>query len=163
MDVIRHEPRVALLSSTPFYHWRKTAENNSSSTDGTRLDYSGDPEYWPYLDKLFQLVVGVAEPAIRNELLAQNVHVRLVSQLGQRASGTDDAGVTQARAEVARMLEAYVPAELDLLLPERSRSRSPSSAPATRTRRPTSCATASTASPTSPSLRSTTPVTAASR
>lgn len=121
VDVIRHEPRVALLSSTPFYHWRKTAENNSSSTDGTRLDYSGDPEYWPYLDKLFQLVVGVAEPAIRNELLAQNVHVRLVSQLGQRASGTDDAGVTQARAEVARMLEAYVPAELDLLLPERSR------------------------------------------
>lgn len=124
VDVIRHEPAVALLSSTPFYHWRKTAENNSTSTDGTRLDYSGDPEYWPYLDKLFRLVSGVEKPEIRDELLAQNVHVRLVSQLGQRATDTGDAGgasVAEARAEIARMLATYVPAELDALLPERSR------------------------------------------
>jgi hypothetical protein len=121
VDVIRHEPAVALLSSTPFYHWRKTAENNSTSTDGTRLDYSGDPEYWPYLDKLFRSASGVEQPAIRDELLAQNVHVRLVSQLGQRATDADDASVAEARAEVARLLDAFVPAELDALLPERSR------------------------------------------
>ncbi|MBM7518113.1 glycosyltransferase family 2 protein [Nocardioides nitrophenolicus] len=121
VDVIRHLPRVALLSSTPFYHWRKTAENNSTSTDGTRLDYSGDPEYWPYLDRLFRLISGVEHPAIRDELLAQNVHVRLVSQLGQRASDDDADRVAEARAEVARMLAAYVPPELDALLPERSR------------------------------------------
>lgn len=121
VDVIRHEPTVALLSSTPFYHWRKTAENNSTSTDGTRLDYSGDPEYWPYLEKLFRLVAGVEKPEIRDELLAQNVHVRLVSQLGQRATDADDASVAEARSEVARMLSTHVPAELDALLPERSR------------------------------------------
>ncbi|TNM36242.1 glycosyltransferase [Nocardioides albidus] len=121
VDVIRHEPAVALLSSTPFYHWRKTAENNSTSTDGTKLDYSGDPEYWPYLEKLFRLVSTVEKPEIRDELLAQNVHVRLVSQLGQRDADADAASVAEARAEVARMLSTYVPVELDALLPERSR------------------------------------------
>ncbi len=120
VGVIRREPQVALLSSTPFYHWRKTAENNSTSSDGTKLDYSGDPEYWPYLDRLFRLIAEVETPGIRDELLAQNVHVRLVSQLGQRAD-PEDASVAQARAEVARMLAAYVPPELDALLPERSR------------------------------------------
>lgn len=121
VDVIRNEPTVALLSSTPFYHWRKTDENNSTSSDGTKLDYSGDPEYWPYLEKLFRLVAGVEKPGIRDELLAQNVHVRLVSQLGQRATDADDAGVAEARAEVSRMLEAFVPPAIDALLPERSR------------------------------------------
>ncbi|WP_408897861.1 glycosyltransferase family 2 protein [Nocardioides sp. R1-1] len=120
VDVIRHLPAVAVLSSTPFYHWRKTAENSSTSTDGTKLDYSGDPEYWPYLDKLFRLVSTVEDASVRDELLVQNVHVRLVSQLGQRA-GEDAGAVASARAEVARMLAAYVPAELDRRLPDRSR------------------------------------------
>lgn len=121
VDVIRHRPKVALLSSTPFYHWRRTEENNSSSTDGTRLDYSGDPDYWSYLDKLFRLIGTVEDIGIRNELLAQNVQVRLVSQLGQRSNDPADPAVTTARAEVTRLLDAHAPPEIDALLSDRSR------------------------------------------
>ncbi len=123
VEVLRHDPVVALLSSVPFYHWRATDENNSTAADGTLLDYSGDPQYWPYLEQLFARIVSLPAGPVRDELLLQNVQVRLVSQLGQRtAAATTPEQVEHARGEVARLLATYVPAELDARLPARPRA-----------------------------------------
>lgn len=120
VDLVEHHPVVAILSSTPFYHWRHTGENNSSTAEGER-DYRGTPDYWPYLDKLFARIAAVQDPALRTELLAHTAHVRLVPEIGHRPTGRDEARVAHDRAEIERLLATHVPADVDEHLPARSR------------------------------------------
>ena len=120
IDLLEHDPAVALLSSVPFYHWRHTGENNSVSADGER-DYRGSPDYWPYLDKLLARAAAVTDPALRTELLAHTTHARLVPQLGHRRTAPSADEIARDRAEIGRLLAAYVPPEVDPHLPLRSR------------------------------------------
>ncbi|WGX96222.1 glycosyltransferase family 2 protein [Nocardioides sp. L-11A] len=121
VDLVEHRPVVALLSSTPFYHWRHTGENNSTTSEGER-DYRGTPDYWPYLEKLLRRISEVADPELRTALLAHTAHVRLVPEIGHRPTGRADAEVARDRAEIARLIDAFVPAEVDPHLPPRGRT-----------------------------------------
>ncbi|MFC5729028.1 MULTISPECIES: glycosyltransferase family 2 protein [Nocardioides] len=121
VDVIRHDPKVAVLSSVAFYHWRDTGENSSAPADGSKLDYSGDAEYWAYLDKLLEHVSAVERAPLRDELLVHNAGVRLASQIGQRlarAGGPERAAIIE---HVSRLLATVVPPELDAQMPTRTR------------------------------------------
>ena len=120
VDLVEHEPVVALLSSTPFYHWRHTGENNSSTAEGER-DYRGTPDYWPYLDKLFTRIGQVRDDELRTALLAHTANVRLVPEIGHRPTRRSDADVARDRAEIERLVALHVPAEVDAHLPARGR------------------------------------------
>lgn len=120
VDVVRHDPKVAVLSSVAFYHWRDTGENSSAAADGSRLDYSGDAEYWTYLDKLLKHVSTVEPGALRDELLAHNAGVRLASQIGHRLARADQGERAAILDHVGRLL-ATVPPELDEQMPTRTR------------------------------------------
>lgn len=120
VDLVEHDPVVAVLSSTPFYHWRHTGQNNSSTAEGER-DYRGTPDYWPYLNKLFARIAAVADHDLRTELLAHTAHVRLVPEIGHRPTGRSESDVARDRAEIERLVAAYVPADVDQHLPARSR------------------------------------------
>ncbi|MDQ6524746.1 glycosyltransferase [Nocardioides sp. LHD-245] len=121
VDLIEHEPVVALLSSTPFYHWRHTGENSSTTSEGER-DYRGTPDYWPYLEKLLRRITDVADPELRSALLAHTAQVRLVPEIGHRPTGRTDAEIARDRAEIARLVEEFVPVEVDPHLSARSRT-----------------------------------------
>lgn len=121
-DVARHQPRVAVLGSTAFYHWRSTGENNSSAADGSLMDYGGDPAYWAFLDKLLRHVSAVPEGPARNDLLAQNATVRLVSQLGRRLSEANDDERDLIVDHVREALESYVPVEVEAAMAPRART-----------------------------------------
>ncbi|GAA3656094.1 hypothetical protein GCM10022237_15210 [Nocardioides ginsengisoli] len=120
IDLLEHRATAALLSSTPFYHWRHTGENNSAA-DG-EADYRGGDDYWPYLDKLLAKISALTDPAIRTELLAHTTHARLLPQIGHRDTGRTDDEVAADRAEIERLLAAYVPVEVDPHLPPRARA-----------------------------------------
>lgn len=121
-DVVRHQPRVAVLSSTAFYHWRSTGANNSSAADGSLMDYGGDPEYWTYLDKLLRHVSTVPAGPARKGLLAQNAAARLVSQLGRRLSEANAEERAQVVAHVRDALETCVPVEVEAAMAPRART-----------------------------------------
>ncbi|MCR1783549.1 glycosyltransferase family 2 protein [Nocardioides carbamazepini] len=120
VELIEHEPVVALLSSTPFYHWRHTGENSSTTAEGER-DYRGTPDYWPYLEKLLGRITEVRDPGLRVPLLAHTAHVRLVPEIGHRPTGRAASEIARDRAEIERLVAAYVPPDVDELLPARSR------------------------------------------
>ncbi|WP_436699044.1 glycosyltransferase [Nocardioides sp. BYT-33-1] len=121
VDLIEHRPVVALLSSTPFYHWRHTGENSSTTSEGER-DYRGTPDYWPYLEKLLRRISEVADPELRATLLAHTAHVRLVPEIGHRPTGRAEAEIARDRTEIARLVDTFVPGEVDPHLPVRSRT-----------------------------------------
>lgn len=121
-DVARHQPRVAILSSTAFYHWRSTGENNSSAADGSLMDYGGDPAYWTFLDKLLRHVSAVPAAPVRHDLLAQNAAARLVSQLGRRLSEASEEERSEIVDHVRDALESYVPVEVEDAMAPRART-----------------------------------------
>ncbi len=117
IDLLRHRPRVAVLASQPFYHWRVGPAGTSSASDGSRIEYGGDPEYWFYLDKLFARISTIEDRDLRDDLLVHNVRVRVTTRLrrpGDPSYEIDHQGVDH-------ILKTYVPTEVDALMPPRTR------------------------------------------
>jgi len=118
IDLLRHRPDVAVLASLPFYHWRVAPANNSAASDGSQLEYGGDPEYWFYLDKLFALINTIPDPALRDDLLVHNVRARVATRIRR----TDDPAYEINHDGVTRVLSQHVPKDVDALMPLRTRA-----------------------------------------
>ncbi|MBD5786366.1 glycosyltransferase family 2 protein [Cellulosimicrobium terreum] len=120
IDVLGSAQRIGVFSTSPVYHWHR-AGGQTGSTDYS----SDDSEYWRYVRKVLDRVVGqLADPALeetRNGVLAEKISVRVLSRAKGGWLRRRDKAVTEMFTTVRELVLGHFPPELDRYLDARDR------------------------------------------